>query len=398
MTSGKLIGYVAKLSISKRIAQVCASPTLAITAKAKILAQSGCDVVSFAAGEPDFNTPDPICDAAIAAIRSGQTKYTASSGLPELKKAICEKFERDNNLSYQPSQIVASCGAKHSIYNALATITDPGDEIIIFAPYWMTYADQILLAGGKPVFIDTTIENGYVPAVDQLINAITPRTKAILMNSPCNPTGAVWPNSLIESIAKICVENQLFVISDEIYEHLIYEGSHLSIASLGKEIYDQTITVNGCSKSYSMTGWRVGFAASAQPIAQAMSNLQDQVTSNPTTFAQIGAIAALQMPLDSVHAMREEFRLRRELIVDQLSGIDGINFCVPHGAFYLFIDARSRLGNMPDTEFAIELLEKHFVALIPGSVFRAPGHLRLSYATSREQIIKGTERLRSIWS
>jgi len=252
---------VGKLTISKRISRVQASPTLAITAKAKALAQAGSDVVSFAAGEPDFNTPEPICEAAIAAIHSGQTKYTASSGLPELKKAICVKLLRDNGLTYQPNQIVASCGAKHSIYNAFATLLDPGDEAILFSPYWMTYADQVLLAGGEPVFVECKQENSFLPTLEDFQAAITEKTKVILINSPCNPTGAVWPRALIEAVAKICVERQIFIISDEIYEHLVYEGEHVSIASLSEEVYNQTITVNGCSKSYSMTGWRIGFAA-----------------------------------------------------------------------------------------------------------------------------------------
>lgn len=355
----------------------------------------GIDVISFGAGEPDFNTPEPICRAAIEAIEAGFTKYTPSAGTPDIKKAIVGKLERENGLTYAPEQIVVSCGAKHSIYNAFQVLLDPGDEVILIAPYWMTYADQVRLAGGTPVVIRTTAESGFVPTLDQLRAAITPKTRAIMVNSPSNPTGAVLPRQTLKEIASLALQHGFWIIADEIYERLVYGVEIKSMATLGKEVYDQTITVNGCSKSYAMTGWRIGFAAAPVAIAKAMSNLQDQVTSNPTSFAQKGAVAAFGLPAEAVEAMRAEFEIRRDLIVGLLQQIPDVVVPVPQGAFYAFPDVSAYLGgNLPtDIELASHLLEEARVATVPGSVFEGPGHLRLSYAASRENIERGVERI-----
>lgn len=356
----------------------------------------GIDVVSFGAGEPDFNTPEPICAAAIDAINKGFTKYTPSAGIPELRQAIAEKLERDNGLKYSPEQVIASCGAKHSVYNAMQVLIDPGDEVILIAPYWMTYADQVRLAGGVPVVVHATSESGFIPDFDLLRHAITPRTKAIVVNSPSNPTGAVLPRETLKHIAAVAIRFGLWVIADEIYEHLIYDGEkHLSIGSLGADILERTITINGCSKSYSMTGWRLGYAAAPLPIAKAMSNFQDQVTSNPTSFVQKGAVAALALPPTSIEAMRAEFEARRDLIFSLLTAIPGVTMQKPKGAFYALPNISAYLGNQikSDTELATYLLDEARVATVPGSVFEGSGHIRLSYAISRGDIEKGVARI-----
>ncbi len=355
----------------------------------------GIDVISFAAGEPDFNTPEPICNAAIDAIRAGFTKYTPSAGINDLKDAIVAKLDRENGVKVAREQVVVSCGAKHSVYNTMMTLLDPGDEVILIAPYWMTYADQIRLAGGVPVVVKTKAENDFVPSMDDLKAAITDRTKIILFNSPCNPTGAVLPRETIKEIAALALRHGLWVVADEIYERLIYGAEHQSIAALGSEIAERTITIGGCSKTYSMTGWRIGFAAAPLAIAKAMSNFQDQVTSNPTSFAQKGAIAAFNMPANAVESMRAEFEARRDLVVGKLREIPGLNVRQPKGAFYVFPDVSAYLGGKiaSDFDMAAYLLEEAQVATVPGSVFEGVGHLRLSYAASRENIEKGVARI-----
>jgi len=356
----------------------------------------GIDVVSFGAGEPDFSTPEPICDAAIAALKSGFTKYTPTGGSPDLKQAAAEKLWRENALKVDPSQIVVSCGAKHSIYNAMMVLVDPGDEVILPSPYWMTYAEQVRLAGGIPVPVPSHAEDGFVPDPDAIKAAVSPRTRAIMLNTPCNPTGAVFPRSLLKEIAALALRHGFWIISDEIYEKLIYDGEkHVSPASLGEDVAAQTVTVQGCSKSYAMTGWRIGFAAAPKPVAQAMTNLQDQVTSNPTSFAQKGAIAALNMPPAEIEAMRVEFEARRDLIVAKLREIPSVTVANPKGAFYVMPDFRAYLGGKikDDPALASFLLENVHVAAVPGSVFGGDGHLRLSYATSRENIERGVARI-----
>lgn len=356
---------------------------------------SGVDVISFGAGEPDFNTPDAVCQAAVVALESGFTKYTPSAGIPALREAVAAKFLRENGLKYEPSQIVASCGAKHSVFNAMWVLLDPGDEVILFAPYWMTYRDQIQLCGGVPVVVQTKAEDGFVPSIDDLKAAITPRTKAILVNSPSNPTGAVFPRETLKEIAALALRHDLWIISDEIYERLVYEGSHHSIAALSKDVQDRTVTIAGCSKTYSMTGWRIGYLAAPEPVAKAISCFQDQVTSNPTSFAQRGAIAALSLSDSVVEEMRNEFAARRKLALELLGEIPGLQVPPPAGAFYLFVGIQSYLGTRckDDAEMAGFLLEEAHVAVVPGSVFEGPGFVRMSYTASQEQIREGIARI-----
>lgn len=371
------------------------SPTLSITAKAKAMKAQGEDVLSFAAGEPDFNTPEVVCKAAIDALNQGFTKYTPSSGIPDLKNAIVGKLERENSLKYEPGQIVVGCGAKHSVYNSMMTLLNPGDEAILLAPYWMTYADQIGLAGGVPVVVKSDLSTNFVPDIEAIKAKITPKTKLIMVNSPSNPTGAVYPKETLEAIAELAIKHNLWIISDEIYERLVYGTSHTSICSFGKEVQDRTILIGGCSKTYAMTGWRIGFAAAPKPVASAMSNFQDQVTSNPTSFAQKGAIAAFNMDASSVEAMRAEFEARRDLFVGKLREIDGLNVPTPMGAFYVFANVSNFLGNgiSTDVELANYLLDEAKLATVPGSVFEGDGHIRMSYACSREDLSRGAERL-----
>ncbi len=382
-------------NLSRRAGLLSPSPTLGITAKANAMRAEGIDVVSFAAGEPDFPTPQPICEEAIAALRAGFTKYTPTSGIMPLKEAIAEKLERENSVKVHPNQVVVSCGAKQSLYNSLMVLVDPGDEVIIFAPYWMTYAEQIRLAGGIPVVVETSPENGFVPSYDDIREKITQKTRAIMINSPSNPTGAVYPRATMKEIATLALKNELWVIADEIYERLTYEEPSMSMASLGSDIASRTITIGGCSKSYAMTGWRIGFAAAPQQVASAMSNLQDQVTSNPTSFAQKGAVAAYKLDPSSVESMRQEFMVRRDLIVELLRKIPNVEITTPGGAFYAFPDVRHYLGGRfkTDGDLAGYLLEEYNVATIPGFVFEGAGHIRLSYAASQSDIRRGVERI-----
>ncbi|MBX7136179.1 MAG: pyridoxal phosphate-dependent aminotransferase [Fimbriimonadaceae bacterium] len=384
-----------KLRLSARANLLKPSPTLAMTGKARTMKAAGIDVISFAAGEPDFNTPESICRTAIEAIEAGHTKYTPSAGTPELKKAIVGKLQRENGLDYRAEQIVVSCGAKHSVYNAMQVLVNEGDEVILLAPYWMTYADQVMLAGGRPVVVHAGHDNGYVPTAEQIAEAVTPRTRAIILNSPCNPTGAMIPAETLAKIGALAVRHGFWIVADEIYERLTYGNAHQSAAALGAEVASQTITIGGCSKTYAMTGWRIGFAAAPDDVAQAMSNLQDQVTSNPTAFAQAGAVTAFNLPTEAVEAMRAEFRARRDLIVGLLRQITGLKVHTPEGAFYVFPNVEAYLqGRMrTDVELADHLLAEAHVATIPGSVFEGPGHLRLSYAASRQDIERGVERI-----
>ncbi len=382
------------LNLSDRTQLLKPSPTLAITSKANAMKADGIDVVSFGAGEPDFNTPQPIIDEAVKALNEGFTKYTPSAGIKELKEAICAKLLRENKLSYSPEQIIVSTGAKHSLYNSMQMLVNPGDEVILLAPYWMTYADQVKLAGGTPVVIKCEAANGFVPSYDQLREAISPRTRAIILNSPSNPSGALLPRQTLKEIGALALRHGFWIIADEIYERLIYGEEFESIAALGKDVQEQTITIGGCSKSYAMTGWRIGFAACPLPVAKAMSNFQDQVTSNPTSFAQRGAVVAFGLPAESVEAMRAEFEARRDLIVGLLREIPGVKIDPPKGAFYAFPDVRALLKpGETDLDLAAELLEKALVAVVPGSVFEGQGHIRLSYATSRANIEKGVGRI-----
>lgn len=384
---------VSTLELSTRAGRLQPSPTLAITAKARQLRAEGRKIISMAAGEPDFNTPRSICEAAERAMNEGVTKYTPSSGLPELKEAVAQKFQRENGLRYDPTQIVVSCGAKHSVYNALQVLIDEGDEVILIAPYWATYRDQVVLAGGTPVVHHTRYENGFQPDLDELKALITPRTKAILINTPSNPTGAAYSRQTLKQLAALALTRGLWVIADEIYERLTYDGfEHLSIASLGNEIYDRTVTISGCSKTYAMTGWRIGFAAAPAPVAKAMGMLQDQVTSNPTAFAQIGAIAALNLPATELSQMVATFAERRSLILDALRQLPNVETPSPEGAFYAFPNV-SHYFEGDDTKLTELILEKAEVAVVPGSVFEGPGHIRLSYAAKPDDIKTAVERI-----
>lgn len=383
------------LTLSSHASIARPSPTLAITAKAKALLAAGADVIQFGAGEPDFNTPEVICDAAKAAMDAGFTKYTVTTGIGELKEAVIAKFANENGLTYAPDQIVVTCGAKQALFNTLWVIIDPGDEVILIGPYWMTYADQVRLAGGVPVVVHTTPEDDFIPSFEALKQAVTGKTKAIMINSPCNPTGAVLPRQTLKEIAQLALRHDFWILADEIYEKLIYEGEHHSIGALGSDVLARTITIGGCSKSFAMTGWRIGYLGAPKEIVKAIGAFQDQVTSNPTSFAQVGAVAALRMDPASVEEMRQEFDTRRKLGHAELSKIPGLRTPMPKGAFYFFTDVSAYLGGRikTDHELAEFLLEEVHVAAIPGTVFEGPGSLRISYTASQENIRRGIQRI-----
>jgi len=383
---------VIETRLAERLRKINPSATLAITSKAKKLKSEGKDVISLAAGEPDFDTPDFIKDAAIEAIKCGFTKYTPTTGITELKKTISEKFKKDNSLEYGLNQIVVSCGAKHSIFNALLVLINKGDEVLIPSPYWVSYPEMVNLCEGEPRFIPTEAGSDFKIKVKELPKYITAKTKALILNSPSNPAGCVYDLDELREIARICVAKNIFVISDEIYEKLIYDGKkHFSIASLGKEIYDLTITVNGVSKTYSMTGWRIGYLAASGCIVEAISKLQDHSTSNPSSISQKAALAALSAPDDFTRKMCQEFQRRRDYLVSRLGRIPRLGYVIPQGAFYLFCDiSKTGLGSL---SFAQRLLEEKLVALIPGEGFGEDKYVRMSFATSIEQLGKAMDRL-----
>jgi aspartate aminotransferase len=389
-------------SISKRLREISESSTIAIGEKANAMKAKGIDIISFAMGEPDFDTPEYIKEAAIKSMRSGFTKYTTVSGITELKKAIREKFERDNNLLYSDSEIIVSCGAKHALYNLSQVLFEDGDEVIVLAPYWVTYPDQIKLAGGKPVIIDTSKNEGFNLSQDELKRSITSRTKALILNSPCNPTGKVFNEGELERIADVCLANNLYIISDEIYEKISYERiKPISIASLGNEVKERTIVVNGVSKTYAMTGWRIGYAAGPQKIISTMNKIQGQITSNPNSIAQMAAAAAISGPQESVTLMREEFQKRRNYIVNELNSIKGMSCSLPGGAFYAFADVSKLFGMRYQNkiiensiEFCSFLLDGARVAAVPGKAFGADHFIRLSFATGMKNIEIGIGRIK----
>ncbi|MFQ5867798.1 MAG: pyridoxal phosphate-dependent aminotransferase [bacterium] len=388
------------MSLSKRVSQISPSLTLAITAKAKKMKQDGIDVIGFGAGEPDFDTPDYIKEAAKKFIDSGFTKYTSASGIPELKETVCKKLKRDNGLDYEPQEVIICCGAKHSLYNAIQALCDERDEVILPVPYWVSYPEQIKLAGAKPIFVDTTEENAFKITPDQLCQAITSRTKLFILNSPNNPTGTVYSKEELRLLSNVLVEAGIYCISDEIYEKIIYDDAeHISIASLSSEIKKLTIVINGVSKAYSMTGWRIGWACGPKEIIQAMSSLQSHSTSNPTSFCQKSSIAALEGPEEAQKLMADEFIRRRDYIVERLNSIEGISCRKPEGAFYVFPNVSKLLGKSykgqiikDSVSLAQILLEEAKIAVVPGSAFGADNYLRLSYATSMENITKGMDR------
>jgi aspartate aminotransferase len=379
------------MEISARAAQLTPSLTLSIDSKAKAMKAEGIDICGFGAGEPDFDTPEHIKEAAIAALQAGFTKYTPSSGLPELRQAISEKFAADNGLEYRPTQVIVGCGAKHSCYNAILATCERGDEVIIPAPYWVSYPDMVRLAGAEPVIVQTNERNAWKMTAEDFENAMTPRTKMVIINSPGNPSGMVYTREELEAIVNVATEEDIYILSDEIYEKLVYDqAEHISIASLSKEAYDLTITVSGFSQSYAMTGWRLGYMGAPDPVAKAVDSIQSHSTSNPCSFAQKGAIAALKGDQQPLRDMHDEFDMRRNYMFDRISKIPNITAVKPQGAFYVLVNV-SQLG-LTSQNFADRLLSKANVAVVPGAAFGDDRTVRLSYATSIDVIKKGLDR------
>lgn len=387
-----------EVNLAKRVLALTPSTTLAITAKAKELKEQGQDVIGLGAGEPDFNTPQHILDAAAQSMYDGQTKYTPSAGLPALKKAIIDKFIRDQGLTYKPNEIIVGNGAKHVLYTLFQVILDDGDEVIIPIPYWVSYPEQVKLAGGVPVYVEGFEENQFKITPEQLLKSITSKTKAVIINSPSNPTGVLYTENELMELGKICLEKNILIVSDEIYEKLVYgDHKHVSIAQLSEKLKDQTIVVNGVSKSHSMTGWRIGYAAGNKQIIEAMTNLASHSTSNPTTTAQYAAIAAYNGPQEPVEEMRKAFEERLEIIFEQLIAIPGFSCVKPQGAFYLYPNvklAAEITGYSNVDEFVEALLVEAKVAVIPGSGFGNPDNIRLSYATSLSQLEAAVNRMK----
>ena len=378
--------------ISQRAATLAPSLTLAIDSKAKAMKAAGEDVVGFGAGEPDFDTPDHIKMAAIKGLIDGFTKYTPSSGTPELREAVAAKFQRENGLTYKPSQIIVSCGGKHSCYNVILATCEAGDEVIIPAPYWLSYPEMVKLAGAKPVILQTTDKTEFKVTPEQLRAAITPNTRLFVLNSPSNPTGSVYTPEEIKALGDICVEKNVLIMSDEIYEHLLYDGAKVkSVASFSQAHYDHTIIVHGLAKAYSMTGWRIGFLAAPEPIAKAIDAVQSHSTSNPTSFAQRGGVAALNGPQTHLAKWLTEFDKRRRYAHTKLSAMPGVTCVNAKGAFYLFPNI-SKTG-LKSADFCAKLLEQEKVAAVPGIAFGADDYVRLSYATSLANIEKGLDRM-----
>ena len=382
------------MRLSSRAKSVSQSLTLAITAKAKKMKQEGVDVISFGSGEPDFDTPDNIKSAAIKSIQQGFTKYTQESGTDELKKAICEKFKKDNGLTYSASQIVVSCGAKHSLYNIIQAVCEKGDEVIIPSPYWLSYPEMAILAEAKPVFIETDESSGFKISLPSLKKAITKNTKAVVINSPSNPTGSIYAKEELKEIGKLLSEREILIISDEIYEKIIFDGNaHVSIASLGENIFKNTVVVNGVSKSFAMTGWRIGYlAAFNNELVAAIKNIQSHSTSNPASISQMAALEALNNSQTAVlDDMINQFEKRRNYIVERINKIKGLSCRKPEGAFYVFC----RIGKkgLSGMEVTDRLLSEAKVAVVPGKVFGSDAHIRLSFAASMENIKKGIDRI-----
>jgi aspartate aminotransferase len=379
------------MEISERAAQLTPSLTLSIDSKAKAMKAEGIDVCGFGAGEPDFDTPEHIKRAAIEALQAGFTKYTPNAGIPELRQAIADKLAADNGLDYRAGQIVVSNGAKHACYNAILATCQPGDEVVIAAPYWVSYPDMVRLAGAEPVIVPTSERNAWKMRPEDFENAMTPRTKMLIMNSPGNPTGSVYMREELEAIVSVAAEEDIYVLSDEIYEKLVYDDAkHVSIASLSKEAYDLTITVNGFSKSYAMTGWRLGYLAAPEAVVRAVDSIQSHTSSNPSSFSQYGALAALKGDQQPLSDMREEFDMRRNYMFDRLSKISNITAVKPQGAFYILVNI-SQLG-LTSQNFADRLLSKANVAVVPGAAFGDDRTVRFSYATSLDVIKKGLDR------
>ena len=378
--------------ISKRAASLAPSLTLAITAKAKELRAAGEDVIGLGAGEPDFDTPDHIKEAAVKALADGFTKYTPASGTPELRAAAAQKFERENNLQYDPQQVIVSCGGKHSCYNVMLACCQEGDEVIIPAPYWLSYPEMVKLAGATPVIVETTDATEFKVTPDQLRTAITDQTRIFVLNSPSNPTGSVYTPEEIRALGDVCVEHNVLIMSDDIYEKLIYgDAQFQSVAACSPEHQAHTIIVHGLAKAYSMTGWRIGFTAAPLPIAKAIGAIQSHSTSNPTSFAQVGAVQALNGPQDHLDLWLSEFSKRRLVAFDKLNAIEGISCVNAQGAFYLFPNISGT--GMKSAEFCERLLAEAKVAAVPGVAFGSDDYIRISYATSMTNIEQALERL-----
>ncbi|TAJ24390.1 MAG: pyridoxal phosphate-dependent aminotransferase [Nitrospirae bacterium] len=394
------------MKLAARAGRIVPSPTLSITATAKAMAAQGIDVIDFASGEPDFDTPEPIKQAAEAAIRSGFTKYTASSGIDELKSAIVDKLQAEQGLRYEKAQILVSCGAKHTLYNLAQALVEAGDEVVIPAPFWVSYRDQVLLNDATPVLLETRETEGYAISRAALEACVTPKTKAIIVNSPGNPTGATYDLATLEGIAEVALRRDLLIISDEIYEKILYDGArHISIATLGADVAARTVVVNGVSKAYAMTGWRIGYAAGPKDVITAMADIQSQSTSNPTSISQKAAVAALRGGDAFPQQMVKEFDRRRRTMVERLNKLPGVSCRMPSGAFYAFpnvtglLNRRHATGSITSpTDLAAYLLKEAQVAVVPGEPFGSPDHIRLSYATSMEAIARGLDRMENALS
>ncbi|QTD42154.1 pyridoxal phosphate-dependent aminotransferase [Sporosarcina sp. Te-1] len=384
--------------LASRVSTLTPSTTLAITAKAKEMKDAGIDVIGLGAGEPDYNTPANILEAAYESMKEGKTKYTPSGGLPALKDAIINKLQRDQGLSYARNEIMVGVGAKHVLYTLFQVILNPGDEVIIPVPYWVSYPEQVKLAGGNPIFVESGAEAHFKVTAEQIRAAITDNTKAVIINSPGNPTGMIYSKEELEQIAEVCKEKDIWIISDEIYEKLIYgEAKHTSIAQLSEDAKQRTLIINGVSKSHSMTGWRIGYIAGDKEVVAAMTNLASHSTSNPTTTSQYATIEAYNGPQDAVEEMRRDFESRLEKVYPQLAAIPGFNIVKPQGAFYLLpevSEAVEKTGFSNVDEFASALLTEAKVAVIPGSGFGSPDTIRLSYATSIDSIEEAIKRMR----
>ncbi len=393
------------MQYSKKYSSIEASITLAISAKEKKMKSEGIDIIGFSVGEPDFRTPENIRKEAIKAIEEYPLGYTPASGLPNLKKAIAEKLKKDNQLDYDSSQIVVSNGAKHSLHNAIEAISNPGDEIIVLAPYWVSYIELVKMSGATPVIVDGEKENDFKVNINDIEKAVTEKTKAIILNSPSNPTGAVYNESELKAIAELVVRKDFIVISDEIYEKLIYNGEHISIASFGEDIKERTIVINGMSKAYAMTGWRIGYTASTKELASMMDNMQSHATSNPNTIAQYASIEALQGDQSSLTEMKKHFHKRRDLMTGMINEIDGLSCKKPDGAFYIMVNISEMVGRTVNgkkitgsMDFAEILLSDARVAVVPGIAFGADDCIRLSYATSEDKIKEGISRIKEALS
>ncbi len=390
-----------KKLIADRVQNMTPSITLAITAKANQLKAQGVNIIGFGAGEPDFDTPDYIKKAGIEAIQKGFTKYTPAAGIASLRKAICRKLREDNGLEYSIDEIIVNSGAKHSISTALQAICNPGDEVIIPVPYWVSYPEMVKIPEAVPVFVETKSANNFKMTKEELLSTITPKTKAIMINTPSNPVGAVYSKKELQDIADIAVENQIYIISDEIYEKMVYDNhKHVSIASLGQDIKNLTILINGMSKVYAMTGWRLGYTAGNKEVIQAMGKIQGHAISHPSSITQYAGLAALEGDQSVVQDMVTEFDKRRNYMINRLKAIDSLDYIYPEGAFYVFVDISKVFGRTFNSikvnsslEFADVLLEQANVAVVPGVGFGADNYMRLSYATSLEDIEEGLNRI-----